>query len=151
MNSRVCVDASLAIQWLIPTQHDPLAESLLQSWDQAGTELIGPPLFDAEVTSAIRRHVYFKKLLLEQGEKAFLFYRELGVKIVSPPELPQVAWQLAKEFNLPVCYDMQYLAVAELADCELWTADKRLANSLKGKVNRIKWVGEYTARKTRNG
>lgn len=147
MNSRVCVDASLAIQWLIPTQEDPLAESLLQSWDQAGTELIGPPLFDAEVTSAIRRHVYFKKLLLEQGEKAFLFYRELGVKIVSPPELPQVAWQLAKEYNQPRTYDMQYLAVAELEDCELWTADRRLVNSLKGKNKRIRWIGEHTRKR----
>ncbi|MBI2328341.1 MAG: type II toxin-antitoxin system VapC family toxin [Chloroflexi bacterium] len=99
MNSRVCVDASLAVQWLIPTQQDPLAESLLQSWDQAGTELIGPPLFDAEVTSTIRRHVYFKKLLPAQGEKAFLFYHELAVKIVSPPELPRIAWQLAQAFN----------------------------------------------------
>ncbi len=148
MNSRVCVDASLAIQWLIPTQHDPIAESLLQSWDQAGTELIGPPLFDAEVTSAIRLHVYFKKLLLEQGEKAFLFYRELGVKIVSPPELPQVAWELAKEYNQPRTYDMQYFAVAELQDCELWTADRRLVNILKGKNERIRWVGDYTAKKT---
>ncbi len=144
MNSRVCVDASLAIQWLIPTQHDPLAESLLQSWDQAGTELIGPPLFDAEVTSAIRLHVYFKKLLLEQGEKAFLFYRELGVKIVSPPELPQVAWELAKEYNQPRTYDMQYLAVAELEDCEFWTADRKLANSLRRRTKRVRWLGEHT-------
>lgn len=147
MNSRVCVDASLAIQWLIPTQQDSLAESLLQSWDQAGTELIGPPLFDAEVTSAIRLHVYFKKLLPGQGEKAFLFYRELGVKIISPPELPQVAWALAKEYNQPRTYDMQYLAVAELEDCELWTSDKDLANSLKGKVSRLRWVGEYSKKR----
>ena len=147
MSYQVCVDASLAVQWLIPTQQDPLAESLLQSWDQAGTELIGPPLFDAEVTSAIRLHVYFKRLLPAQGEKAFLFYRELGVKIVSPPELPMIAWELAKEYNLPRTYDMQYLAVAELEGCELWTADSRLANSLKGKAKRIRWVGEYSKRK----
>ena len=50
--------------------------------------------------------------------------------------------ELAKEFNLPVCYDMQYLAVAELEDCELWTCDKSLVNSLKDKVKRIRWVGE---------
>ncbi|MFC1977744.1 type II toxin-antitoxin system VapC family toxin [Chloroflexota bacterium] len=143
MSYQVCVDASLAILWLIPTQQDPLAESLLQSWDQAGTEFIGPPLFDAEVTSTIRRHVYFKKLLPAQGEKAFLFYRELGVKIVSPPELPRVAWELAKEYHQPRTYDMQYLAVAELEDCELWTADSRLANSLKGKAKRIRWLGDY--------
>jgi|TARA_B100000315_G_C14284686_1_gene454640 predicted nucleic acid-binding protein len=147
MSYLVCVDASLAVRWLIPTQQDPLAESLLQSWDQAGTELIGPPLFDAEITSAIRRHVYFKKLLPAQGEKAFLFYRELGVKIISPPELPRVAWELAKEYHQPRTYDMQYLAVAELEDCELWTADSRLANSLKGKARRVRWLGDYAKKR----
>ncbi len=144
MNSRVCVDASLAVQWLIPTEQDPLAESLLEAWDQAGTELVGPPLFDAEVTSAIRKYVYFKKLLPRQGEEAFQYYCELGVKIISLPGLPQLAWELAREYNLPTTYDMQYLAVAELEDCELWTADRRLAGSLKGKNKRIRWVGEYS-------
>ena len=143
MNSRVCVDASLAVQWIIPTPEDPLAESLLQAWDKAGTELIGPPLFDAEVTSTIRRYVYFKKLLPEQGEKAFLLYRELGVKIISPPELPKVAWDLAKKYNQPRTYDMQYVAIAELEGCELWTGDRRLSNSLQGKSKRLRWVGEY--------
>ncbi len=143
MNSRVCVDASLVVQWLIPTEQDPLAESLLEVWDQAGTELVSPPLFDAEVTSAIRKYVYFKRLLPRQGEEAFRYYCELGVKIISPPGLSQLAWELAKKFNLPRTYDMQYLAVAELEDCELWTSDKNLVNSLKGKNERIKWVGEY--------
>jgi predicted nucleic acid-binding protein len=56
-------------------------------------------------------------------------------------------WDLAKEFNLPVCYDMQYLAVAELADCELWTLDKRLVNAVHGKNKRVKWIGEYNKKK----
>ncbi len=143
MNSRVCVDASLAILWLIPTQRTRQAADLLEQWGREDVDLISPPLFDAEVTSAIRRHVYFKRLLPAQGEKAFLFYRELGVKIVSPPELPRVAWELAKEYHQPRTYDMQYLAVAELEDCQFWTADSRLANSLKGKAKRIRWVGDY--------
>ena len=142
MTSRACVDASLALEWLIPAQNDSLAESLLKSWDEDDTELIAPPLFEAEVTSVIRRHVYFKKLLPEQGEKAFSFFRELGVRIINHPELTLVTWQLAKEFNLPVCYDMQYLAVAELEDCELWTLDRRLVNATRGN-KRVRWVGEY--------
>jgi predicted nucleic acid-binding protein len=116
----------------------------LQTWDRAGTELIGPPLFDAEVTSVIRLHVYAKRLLPQQGEEAFLFYRELGVKIVGPPELPEMAWEMAKKFNQVRTYDMQYLAVAELEDCEFWTADKRLVNSLKDRNKRVRWIGELS-------
>jgi predicted nucleic acid-binding protein len=142
MNSRVCIDASLAIEWVIPTQNDLLFESLLQSWDRNGTDLISPPLFNAEVSSAIRRFVYLKKLLPGQGEKAFLFFQELDVRIINPPELTVTAFKLAKQFNLPVCYDTQYVALAELADCELWTADKRLANAVLGKTNRVNFAGD---------
>ena len=38
-------------------------------------------------------------------------------------------------------YDMQYLAVAEAEDCELWTASERLFYSLKGKTSRVRLVG----------
>jgi len=65
------------------------------------------------------------------------------VKSIDDPEVQKKAWELAKKFNLPRTYDMQYLAVAELENCELWTNDKRLANSLQGKVKRIRWVGEH--------
>jgi predicted nucleic acid-binding protein len=143
MNSKVCIDASLAIQWLLPTQQNRLAESLLEAWDKDGTELIGPPLFDAELTSVIRLQIYSKNLLVEQGEEAFLSYRELGVKIINHPELPHTAWELAKKYNLPRTYDMQYLAVAEMEDCEVWTLDKKLVNAVRGKNRRVKWAGDY--------
>jgi len=149
LDSQVCIDASLAIEWIIPTRNDLLAESLLQAWDQTGTELVSPPLFDAEVTSVIRRYVYLQKLLPGQGEKAFAFFRELGIKILSPPGLSQKAWKLAKEFNSPVGYDTQYLGLAELADCELWTADKRLVNTVHSKYKRVKWVGDHSIKTIR--
>jgi len=38
---------------------------------------------------------------------------------------------------------MQYLTVAEIEDCDFWTADKRLYNALAKKVPRIKYGGEF--------
>jgi predicted nucleic acid-binding protein len=142
MKYQVCVDASLALKWFLPIQQDPLADSLLDRWDQAGTELVGPPLFNTEVTSIIRLNVYNKRLLPQQGETAFQSFRELNVKIISPSILSLVAWELAKKHNQPRTYDMQYLALAELVDCDLWTADLKLVNSLQGKNKRVRWIGE---------
>jgi predicted nucleic acid-binding protein len=141
MKSQVCVDASLALKWLIPSQQDSLADSLLEGWDRAGAELIGPPIFDAEVTSVIRLNVYTGKLLPQQGESAYQYFRELNVKIINPAILSLIAWELAKKYNRPRTYDMQYLALAELLDCELWTADKRLINCLREQNKRVHWVG----------
>lgn len=143
MRYQVCVDASLALKWFIPIQQDSLADSLLESWDRTGIELIGPPIFDAEVTSVIRLDVYTKKILPQQGEAAFQYFRDLNVKILSPGILSLFAWELAKKYHQPRTYDMHYLALAKIVDCELWTADKRLVNSLQGHEKRVRWVEEY--------
>lgn len=148
MNSNsVCVDASLAVAWLSYERHTAIANALRREWREKGVQMVGPPLFHAEVTSTLRKQVYLKRILPEEGEEAFSIYLEIPIKVIDEPALYRLAWQLAREFNLPVCYDMYYLAVAELQDCELWTADGRLARSLYGKVKRIKWVGEFAERK----
>lgn len=143
MRGRVCIDASLALTWLLPAEQNEATDALRREWDKEGMELIAAPLFHAEVTSVLREQVYFRSLLPEEGEEAFSSYLDIGVRSVDDPEVQKKAWELAKKFNLPRTYDMQYLAVAELENCELWTNDKRLANSLQGKVERIRWVGEH--------
>ena len=146
MSFRVCIDASLALRLLLPTDQEPLADPLLQDWDQSGTEIMSTPLLDVEVTSAIRRLVYMRKVLPQQGEEAYRLYRDLGVTILNPPELTGRAWSLAVEYNHMRTSDLQYLAAAEVEDCELWTADRKLVDLTKGKANRVKWLGDYGRR-----
>lgn len=149
MNSNsVCVDSSLALAWLLVAQQNDNADALRQEWSEKRIKLLGPPMFHAEVTSVLRQQVFFKRMLPEEGEEVFSIYQEIPVRTIDEPAMYRKAWELAKEFNLPVCYDMQYLAVAELEDCELWTADKKLANSLKRRTKRVRWVGEYITEKT---
>ena len=142
MNGSVCIDASLALTWLLPAEQTETANALRQKWDGEDIQLISASLFHAEVTSVLREQVYFSKLLSEEGEEAFELYLGIGVRCIDTPEVQKRAWRLAKRFNLPRTYDMQYLAVAELMSCELWTADRKLVNSLRGKVPRVKWLGE---------
>lgn len=149
MRDTVCIDASLALNWLLPMEQSEIASSLRRKWDKAGTEIITAPLFHAEVTSVLRELVYFKKLPSEEGEEAFLTYLQMGVRAIDSPEIQKKAWELAKKFNLSRTYDMQYLAVAELKGCELWTNDKRLANSLQGKVPGIRLMAEYELKEER--
>ncbi len=144
---RVCVDASLALAWLIPWQGSPQADTLRRGWRENGVEMVGPPMFHAEVTSVLREEVFFKRMALEEGKEAFSLYAAIPIRVIDVPALYRRAWELASEYNQRRTYDMQYLAVAELEDCEFWTADRRLASSLKGKAKRIRWVGDY-AKKT---
>lgn len=147
MNNNVCIDASLALTWLLPQEHSTLIDALFAEWDRKRIRLLTAPLFHAEVTSVIREQIYFKKLRPEQGEHIFSIYLQMNVKNIDEPTVYKRAWELAKRFNLPRTYDMQYLAVAELKDCDFWTNDKRLVNLLQAKVPRLKWAGDYSTGK----
>lgn len=147
MNSNsVCVDASMALEWLFYSEHREQADGLLRDWAEEDVAMVAPPMFHAEVISAIRKSVYFKRILPEDGNRLFTLHWGLPVRTIGSHEMYQSAWELAKRFNLPVCYDMQYLAVAELEDSELWTADRRLVNVVRGKNKRVKWLGDYQKR-----
>ena len=48
--------------------------------------------------------------------------------------------ELAWELHQPAAYDAHYLALAEILDCEMWTADDRFfraASSTSGRVRRL--------------
>jgi predicted nucleic acid-binding protein len=141
MVSQLCVDASVALLWILPAQQSLLADSLLQKWDGEGIEIISPPLFDVEITSVIHKYLRLKILLPEQGEQAYQLYRDLDITILNPPELSMKTWILSKDNHHVHAFDIQYLALAELADCEFWTADKVLFNNLKDKNQRVRFIG----------
>jgi len=141
---KICIDASLALTWLLPAELNNQANALRKKWDAENVQLISTPLFNAEVTSVLRKQVYYQKLLPEEGEEAFSLYLDMGVEIIrDSTRMQRKAWELAKKHNRPRTYDMQYLAVAEIKDCDFWTADKRLFNALEGKSPRLKFVGDF--------
>ncbi len=43
----------------------------------------------------------------------------------------------------PLARYCQYLALAELFDCELWTGDQRFYNAVRRTLGRVKWIGDY--------
>ncbi len=130
MANRVCVDASLALALVRREELAIKVKDLWRSWLQSDTEIVSAPLFFAEVTSVLRESVYFRKMTPEEGEIAFAASLRLRVRTADSDDLQQQAWGLAKRYNRPKAYDAQYLAVAASLRCELWTADRRLANAI---------------------
>lgn len=143
MVERVCVDASLTFMLLVREEQTPKAEALWQSWTERAFELITAPLFFAEVTSVLRQQVYFGRLHPERGERSFESFMGLGIHAVDLPDLQPSAWDLAKKYNRPRAYDAQYLAVASILRCDLWTGDRRLVNAVNEPW--VRWVGDYAS------
>ncbi|MDO9334054.1 MAG: type II toxin-antitoxin system VapC family toxin [Dehalococcoidales bacterium] len=144
--NKVCIDASLAVSWLSYERHTVRANALRRYWIEKSVEMVAPALFHAEVVSALRQQVYFKRILPDEGEEAFSIYLDIPLTVIDGPEIYRKAWQLTKDLNQPVCYDMQYLAIAELEDCLLWTSDRKLVNAVRSKTDRVRWIGDFSGK-----
>jgi len=146
MNSSVCIDANLIIRALVPGSLSDNVLALLLYWQQQEITLIAPALLAFEVTSTLRRLVYLKEITPEEGEEAFAQFLRFDIRLSHRRSLFPLAWNLAKEHQRPRAYDTAYLALAQLNECEFWTADERLYNAVHQTLAWVKWVGEYPPR-----
>jgi len=141
MNSVVCVDANVIIWALAPFPFSEAAEALLARWQRDEITLIAPALFAFEVTSTLRRLVYLKELTAEEGETAFRRFLDIPVRLSHRRAIFPLAWQLARDFDLSRAYDASYLALAQIQQCDLWTADERLYNIVRERFPWVRWIG----------
>ena len=112
------VDASAALSALL--NDGPARQAL------ATEQLHAPHLVDSEVASGLRRAVAGDRLTSGQGWAALDTWRRLAVTRYAVHTLLDRVWQLRDNLS---AYDAGYVAVAELLDCTLLTADGRLSRA----------------------
>jgi predicted nucleic acid-binding protein len=140
--SLVVVDACFALKLVLPEDYSERVRQMWESWVKEGTDISAPYLLTYEVVSVLRNKVFRGELSPEEGEAAFLAIKAQGICLLHVEGLEQVAWNLAKKFDRPAAYDTTYLALAQILDCEFWTADAKLKNAVDGNVHRLRWVGD---------
>ncbi len=138
----VAVDASFALKLVLPEQYSDRVRQLWEKWVKEGVEILAPYLLAYEATSVLRHKVFRGELTPQEGEAALAALQAQGIGLRHPEGLEQMAWELARRFNRPTAYDTSYLALAKLLSCELWTADERLRNAIRGQLPYVKWVGK---------
>lgn len=129
--NKVVVDASVALRWVLKDEKEPQADALLHQWAISLTDILVPPLFLSEITNALYISVRRQRLNSDEAKLALQTILQLGTKVVEPPELYLRSLELAVNYGTTNAYDTLYMALAEIEGCELWTADERLARSLK--------------------
>lgn len=129
--SKVVVDASIALRWVLRDEKEAHVDAVLENWAATLTEMLAPPLFPAEITNALYLAVRRDRLNLEEADLALRTIMLLGVKVAEPSGLYCRSLELAANYSMTNAYDAQYVALAEVEDCELWTADERLAASMR--------------------
>ncbi len=146
MRNVVVVDASIAIKWVLEEPDSDRADALLAEWVNMGKLILAPDLLAYEITNALYRKVRKGEITLERAKEAIteISLTEIEFDFSSDLALSRQAIELANRFNLPATYDSHYIALAERESCELWTADLRMWNTVKGKLDWIRWMGDYS-------
>ena len=65
------------------------------------------------------------------------------VQVLDLPQLRRRAREIAKQFQQRTVYDSVYAALAELQGCDLWTADKKFYDAVKGNLKFVKFLPDY--------
>lgn len=138
------VDASVAAKWFFAENGDQEARELALS----GGALIAPDLIVPEVCNVALRKAVEKEITFERAQAIALQLPELLNRLIPGAELAPRAIELAIKLRHPV-YDCFYLALAEIADGELVTADMKFLKVI-GRAGfdrkRIRLIGELSPR-----
>ena len=114
----IVVDASAALAALLNA--GPARRAL------ATEQLHAPHLIDSEVANALRRETAARRLDPDAAWAALDAWRRLGMTRYPAHSLLDRIWELRDNLS---AYDATYVALAELLDCSLLTADSRLGRA----------------------
>lgn len=149
MNSSICLDSSVLIKLLVNEEGSDKAASLMEMVVNNRMTVVLPGFTWAEVGTVLRKKVARKLISSEQAENAWESFNSLGIiTFINDMSVMRAAWRIADEEALSTLYDAAYLAVSEILsrqngeECEFWTADKRLVNSISSKKKFVKLLGE---------
>ena len=145
MRDVVVVDTSIAIKWVLQESDSDIAETMLIEWSSNGVVILAPALLTYEVTNALYKKARKGEITFETATEALTKVLLSGVALnfSQDSNLGRRAIELAHQFGLTATYDAHYLALAEREGCELWTADTRMWNSIRGKLTWVRWIGDY--------
>ncbi len=119
----LCIDASVAIKWLISEAGTPEALALRNN------PLIAPDLLMSECANILWKKVQRKELQKNEALLAARLLQGAEIELVPTRSLLETTTQLAIELAHPA-YDCVYLALAMERGCRFITADDRLLRKI---------------------
>ena len=140
--SLLVVDASVAVQWVVPWAASQLTEPalrLLRRYRDREVEFMVPDLFWAEVANALCKGVRQRRWRREDTEDGVADLTRYNFDTVPSLRLMEQALPIALNFGIAL-YDCLYVALALQAKADLITADERLANAMAARFP-VKWLG----------
>lgn len=145
MSQSVVVDASLAFKWVVKEEHSDKADGLAISWHKQGIQMAAPYFMPVEVSNILHQRIKRSYLSIEEGVSLIEQLLSSDIELYQSLDIHRHALELASEFGQGAVYDSHYLALAELLDCEMWTADERFYRSASPAASRLRLLTEFVA------
>jgi len=147
---RAVVDASVILKWYLPDEvHGETALHLLDLYIADKFEILAPSLLGYEVINGLevaRRRGRIPENTILSALEGF-FNLAIPLKTVAG-YLPEILYY-CKTYQRSA-YDASYLALAEMEQVILITADGALHNSVKKELKWVHWIGDLKASGVRN-
>lgn len=140
-NNSVVVDASFLIKLWIQEEFSDRAFQISTEWSRSRIPRFAPSIVDYEIVSALNQKQLRGSISADEAEAILELALEEPLNLVRIQDLHRDALRLARRLGLRSTYDAHYLALADDLDCELWTADERLYNSVRERFPLIHWLG----------
>jgi predicted nucleic acid-binding protein len=136
------LDVSVALKWALPGLREKLtieALELLDRYGRAEVEFIVPDLFWLEFGNALWKAVRIGRCAPQDAAESMAAMRARKLATFSSDGLLEQALSMAITFGRTM-YDSVYVTLAVQSQCELITADEKLANALAARLP-VKWLG----------
>jgi predicted nucleic acid-binding protein len=134
------VDASVILSAFFPDEDQAQAQTLIREHVMGRVALAAPTLLLYEVANAVVQAQRQGRIRDEEAESVLTSFEGLGIALMP------VTWQqmlpLAVRFDRSA-YDAAYLALAELTERRLITADRRLYNAVNEQLDWVEWLADY--------
>ena len=144
----ILVDTSVVLKWFINEPLKTEAEALLAGQLGRNDPIGAPQLLRYELASALRQRVRRGFIGDELAREVFDRFLDTPIDYLPRSEADRFAMHrralaVANQFDLPATYDAHYIALAELLDCDLWTADRRLLNGVAGRLPFVRDLASF--------
>jgi predicted nucleic acid-binding protein len=138
--TRVVVEASVAVKWLLPEELSTEARRLLTT----EYELLAPDLLWAELGNVLWKRHRRRELDHPTTVELLRDFSRVPLELHSTDRWAVAALELAIQHGVTV-YDGLYLALAAGTGCRLVTADRRLQEVCRAGalIGLVEWVGEF--------
>ena len=124
----IVLDASVVVELLT---NGALADSIRSDLSERDESFVVPHLIDVEVISAIRRLVAGQRTSAHRSAQFLAGLAALPAERYSHTPLIARIWELRQNFT---AYDAAYIGLAEAMSATLCTADEKLCNGHRARV-----------------